>query len=34
MRLQATNNVPKHEMFTALVSSPQVRLSSLTNTQG
>ena len=34
MRLRTTNIVPKHAMFTALVSSPQVRLSALTNTQG
>ena len=34
MYLQATNKLPEHEMFTGLSSSPQVRLSSLTNTQG
>jgi len=34
MHQQVTNIIHKHEMFTALVSNPQVRLSSLTNTQG
>ncbi len=34
MHLPVTNNRPKHSMFTLLVSNPQVRLGSLTNTQG
>lgn len=34
MLLRVTNSRPEHTMFTALVSNPQVRLSSLTNTQG
>jgi hypothetical protein len=34
MHPQITNTRPKHSMFTELVSSPRVRLSSLTNTQG
>ena len=34
MHLRVTNNRPKHSMFTLLVSNPQVRLGSLTNTQG
>ena len=34
MALRVTNNRPKHSMFTLLVSTPRVRLGSLTNTQG
>src|SRR5665647_2870706 len=34
MHLRITNNRPQHSMFSALVSTPQVRLGSITNTQG
>ena len=34
MHPRTTNNRHKHTMFAALASSPQVRLSSITNTQG
>src|SRR5665811_1199977 len=34
MYLRITNNRHQHSMFTALISNPQVRLGSLTNTQG
>lgn len=34
MHLRVTNSRPEHSMFSALVSNPQVRLGSLTNTQG
>src|SRR5271169_5103888 len=34
MHLRITNSRPQHSMFSALVSDQQVRLSSITNTQG